>query len=132
MAQNNSIFVSVRKISKNSRGRANLKIDMYQVTILKSMGFTWKEMANLLGVSTRFWCPYFCNRPFCGRWCCKTSICISCCRSRWFTCTNPKKLSAFTPSSLHPLYWGTVFLTLVEKMVAGFHASTLLPCSPNL
>ena len=54
MAQNNSIFVSVRKISKNSRGRANLKIDMYQVTILKSMGFTWKEMANLLGVSTRF------------------------------------------------------------------------------
>ena len=48
-----------------------------------------------------FWSPYFFNRPFCDRPCCKTSIiCISC-WSRWFTSTNPKNLTAFTslPSS---------------------------------
>ena len=43
-----------------------------------------------------FWFQYFFDRPICGRQCCKTSIiCISC-WSRWFTSTNPKKLTAFT------------------------------------
>ena len=35
-----------------------------------------------------FWFPYFFNRPFCGRLCCKTSIICICCWSRWFTSTN--------------------------------------------
>ena len=52
-----------------------------------------------------FWSPYFFNRPFCGRPYCKTSnICISC-WSRWFTSTNPKKLTAFT-SPLSTSYTG--------------------------
>ena len=36
--------------------------------------------------------------PFCGRPC-KTSIVCTSCWSRWFTSTNPKKLSAFTSST---------------------------------
>ena len=55
-----------------------------------------EKIANLLGVSTSFWSQYFSNRPLCGRWWCKTSVFISYCRSRWFNCTNPMKLSAFT------------------------------------
>ena len=57
-----------------------------------------EKIANLMGVSTSFWSPYFCYCPFCSRQCCKTSICISCCRSRLLTCTNPMRLSAFTSS----------------------------------
>ena len=49
-------------------------------------------------VFTSFWFPHYCNHPFCGRRFCKTSICNSCCRTRWFTCNNPMKLSAFTYS----------------------------------
>ena len=59
-----------------------------------------------------FWSPYFFNRLFCGRPCCKTSIiCISC-WSRWFPSTNPKKVTAPTspPSTSHT---GKVFLILV-------------------
>ena len=110
MAQNNSLFV--RKTSNYSRGRLNLRNDMNQVTNLKSLGFTRERITNLLGGFPEvvlcdidrlqwflwccFWCPYFFNRPFCGRTCCKTSIiCISY-WSRWFTNTNPKKLTAFT------------------------------------
>ena len=66
-----------------------------------------EKIANLLGVSTSFWSPYSCNFPFCGRRCCKTSICISCCSSRWFTCTKPIKLSTFTfpPSTFSNSCW---------------------------
>ena len=32
----------------------------------------------------------------------------------------------FYLSSLYLFYWGTVFLALVEQMVAGFHSSPLL------
>ena len=93
IAQNNSVLVFAWKTSNNSRERPNLKINMNQVTNLKSLG---EKIANLQGVSTCFWSSYFCNRPFCGRRCYKTSISISCCESRWFTCTNPMKLSIFT------------------------------------
>ena len=72
-------FVFVWKTSNNTRGRPNLRINMNQVTNLESLDFTWKKIASLLGVSTIFLTPYFCNRPFCGRRCSKTSICISCC-----------------------------------------------------
>ena len=48
MAQNNSLFVW--KTSSYSRGRSNLKNDMNQVTNLKSLGFAWENIANLLGV----------------------------------------------------------------------------------
>ena len=42
MAQNNSIFVFVQKTSNYSLGRPHLRIDMNQVTNLKTLGFTWK------------------------------------------------------------------------------------------
>ena len=96
MAQHNSVFVFAQKTSNDSCGRPDLKTDMNQVKNLKSLSFTWKKIANLRGVSTSFWFSYFCNRPFCGKRCCKTSICISCCKSRWFTYTNAMKLSAIT------------------------------------
>ena len=48
MAQNNSLFVW--KTSNYSRGRSNLRIDMNQVTNLKSLCFTRESIANLLGV----------------------------------------------------------------------------------
>ena len=52
MAQNNSVFV--QKTSTYSRGKPNLRNDMTQVANLKSLGFTWKKIANLLGVCTSF------------------------------------------------------------------------------
>ena len=88
-----------------------------------------EKIVNLLEVSTSFWSPYSCNRPVYSRRCCKTSICISCCRSRQFTCTDPMMLSTLTVGLL---YWETVFLALFEQIVAGFHPSALLPCLPNL
>ena len=48
MAQNNSLFVW--KTSNYSRGRPNLRNDMNQATNLKSLGFRWKRISNLLGV----------------------------------------------------------------------------------
>ena len=54
MAQNNSVFVFIRKISNDSRGRPNLRIDMNQATNLKSLRFKWKKIANLQGVSISF------------------------------------------------------------------------------
>ena len=72
-----------------------------------------KKIANLPKVSTSFLSPYFCNCPFSRRRCCKTSICISCYRSRWFICTKAMKLSALT-SPPSTSCTGKVFLTLVE------------------
>ena len=43
MAQNNLVFAFVWKTSNDSCGRPNLRIDMNQVTNLKSMGFTRKK-----------------------------------------------------------------------------------------
>ena len=43
MAQNNSIFLFFQKTSNKSRGRQNLRVEMNQVTNLKSSGFTWKK-----------------------------------------------------------------------------------------
>ena len=54
MVQSNSVFVFVRKTSNDSRGRPSLRIDMNQVTNLKSLGFNWEKIPNLLGVSTSF------------------------------------------------------------------------------
>ena len=48
MAQDNPLFLW--KTSNYSRGRPNLRNEMDQVTNLKSLGFTWKRIANLLGV----------------------------------------------------------------------------------
>ena len=42
MAQNNSVFDFVWKTSNDSRGRPNLRINMNEVTDLKSWGFTRK------------------------------------------------------------------------------------------
>ena len=49
-----------------------------QIKNLKMLGFTWKEKAKLLRVASSLWSPCFCNRPFCGRRCYKTSVCITC------------------------------------------------------
>ena len=114
----------------DNRGRPTLRIVMSQVANLKLLGFTWKKMATLLGVSTSFWSPYFCNHLFCGRRCCKTSICISCCREADDSPAPTLWSSLLSSPSLHLLYWGTVFLTLV--MVAGFHPLVLLLCLSNL
>ena len=43
MAQNNSVFVLIHKTSNDIRGRPILRIDMNQMTILKSLGFTWEK-----------------------------------------------------------------------------------------
>ena len=48
MAQNNSAFVW--ETSNCSRGRPNLRNDTNQVTNMYSLGFTWKRIADLLGV----------------------------------------------------------------------------------
>ena len=47
IAQNNSLFVW--KTSNYNRGRSKLRNDMYQVTNMKSLGFTRERIANLLG-----------------------------------------------------------------------------------
>ena len=96
MARNNSFLFLFGKMTNDSLGRPHLRIDMSQVQNLKSLGFPYKNIADLRRVSASFWSLYFCNRPFCGRRHCKTSICISCYGSSWFTCTNPMKLSVFT------------------------------------
>ena len=131
MAQNNSVFVFVWKTSDDSCGSPNRRIDMNQVTNPKSLGFTWKKIANLQGVSICFWSLHFCNRLFCCRQFCKTSICISCCRSRWFTCTNPMKLSVFI-STLSSLVLGNSLSNTYWTDGFWFYASAHLPCSQNL
>ena len=61
MAQNNSLFVW--KTSNYSLGRSNLRNDMKNVTNLKSLGFTWKRIAKLLGVFPEV---VLCNIDFSG------------------------------------------------------------------
>ena len=46
MAQNNSVFI--HKPSNNSHPRPKLTIDMDQISNLRSLGFVWKKIANLL------------------------------------------------------------------------------------
>ena len=66
MAQNNSVFV--QKISNDSCGRPKLRVDMNQVINLKSLGFTWKKIANLLEVFPEV---VLCGIDFRGfLWCC--------------------------------------------------------------
>ena len=114
MAQNNSLFVW-----KTSNYSPNLKIKLEKwhepSNKSETTGFYTEKNSKITrsfswGSFMRhrlqwflwccFWSSYFFNRPSCGRPCCETSIiCISC-WSRWFTNTNPKKLTAFTsPSS---------------------------------
>ena len=54
MAQNSAAFGFVWETLSGGRERPNLKIDMNQVTNLKSLGFTWKKKSNLQGFSTSF------------------------------------------------------------------------------
>ena len=61
MAQNNSVFVW--ETSNYSRGRPNLRNDLNQITNLKSLGFTWKSIANLMGVFPEF---LLCDMDFRG------------------------------------------------------------------
>ena len=58
MAQNNAGFLFVQKTSNDSCGRPNLRIDMNQATNLKSLGFTWRKVADLLVISTEVFNPH--------------------------------------------------------------------------
>ena len=127
MAQNNSVFVFAQKTSNDSCQWTNLRIDMNQVTSLKSLDFTWKKIANLLGVYTSFRCPYICNCQFCGRQCFKFRICISCCRGRLFPARILWSSLLYISPPSTSWYLETVFLTFVQQMVARFHPSAFLP-----
>ena len=61
MAQNNSVFVW--KTSNYCRRGPNLRNDLNQVTNMKSLGFTWKIIVNLLGVFTEV---FLCDIDFRG------------------------------------------------------------------
>ena len=88
MAQNNSVFIFVWKTINDSCGRTNLRIDMNQVTNLKSL--EWRKIANLLGVSTSFWSKFSEIVQFVVDGVAKlkfVSVEVCICRSRWFPCS---------------------------------------------
>ena len=86
--------------------------------LLSAEAFSWSTINHMVSlVYTSFLSTYFCNYPFCGRWCCKTSICISCCRSRWFTYT---KLSAFTSPPSTCCTGEQSFKLLLNRWIAVF------------
>ena len=123
MAQNNSVFVFVRKTSNNNWGRPNVRTDMNQVTNLKSLGLTWKNPANLQGVSISFWSPYFCNCLLCGRQCCKTNISISWCREA-DNSPAPTWWSSLLSSPLPPpLVFGNSFSNFCYGCLSSFISS---------
>ena len=135
MSENNSVFLFVQKTSNDSRGRPNLRIDMNLVTDLKSLCVTWKNSKFTWSMEIsrslhKFLIHFFFNLPFYNRWCCKTSIWVSC--WRMIHQHQPYEALCFCLPSLYLLCWGTVFLTLVEQVIAGFLSSSILPCSPNL
>ena len=51
-----------------------------------------------------FWSPYFLNRPFCGRPCCKTSIYLYQLLKQMIHQHQPSEAFGFHHSSLHLLY----------------------------
>ena len=59
--QNHSLYVW--KTLNYGPGRQNLRNDMNQVKNLKSLGFIWKRIANLLGVLPDV---VLCDIDFCG------------------------------------------------------------------
>ena len=61
MAENKSVLVW--KTSNYTRGRPELINDLNQVKNLKSVGFTWKRIANLVGVFSEV---VLCDIEFCG------------------------------------------------------------------
>ena len=73
---------------------------MNQRTNLKSLGFIWKKQ-KIYGKSPQVFDRHnFEIVCFVVDGVTKFGICINCCRSRWFTCTNPMNL--FTFISLSP------------------------------
>ena len=112
MAHNDSVFVFVRKTSNDSCGRSNLTIDMNQVTNLKSLGFAWKNIINILEVTTHFWSLYFCNR-FVVEDVVKLVFLSVVVEADGSPAPTFEAL-CFHLHSLHLLYWGTVFLTLFD------------------
>ena len=83
MAQNISVFVWK---TSNESWKTKLE-NWHELSISNKFeitGFYMETIVNLQGVSIS------------GVY--KTNICISCCRSRWFTCTKPMELSNFTSS----------------------------------
>ena len=85
------------------------------------IGFYMEKIANLMGVLTSFWSPYFCSHLICGRWFAKlvfVSVVVegdgSPAPTLWSSLLSP----LLPPTS----YTGEQFLTLVEQMVAGFTA----------
>ena len=83
-------------------------------------GFYMGNIANLLGDSTLFLSPCFCNCLFCGRRFFKTSVCISCCRSWWLICLNLMKLSAITYPPSTSLNGFTIFFGAFSLFIIPF------------
>ena len=93
-----------------------------------------EKTANLFWVSIILWSPYFCSCLFCGRQCCKTSICISCCRlanslsnscwtdSCWFSSISPSAMFAESINDF-TISFG-VFSLLITLFKRGMHWSS--------
>ena len=125
MAQNNSLFVW--KTSNYSRGRSKLRNEMNQVTNLKSMGFAWKRIANLLWVFPEV---FLCDIDSCGFFDVAFDLHVS--SITYFVVDRVAKqvlfvsvaeaddspapilrISLFHLFSVRLLYWETVFLIFV-------------------
>ena len=119
MAQSNSLFVW--KTSNCSRGRSSLGIYMNQVINLNSLGFTWKRIANLLGVFPEvFLCDIdfraFCDVAFNPHiysivhfvlvHATKLVLFVSVAEVNDSQASNPKKLSAFASPPSTPYILG--------------------------
>ena len=121
MAQNRSVFVFVWKTSNHNRGRSNLRNGMDQVTNLKSVDFTRKKIANLLGVLI----PIFLQPYVLWQTVLRNQYLQQLLQKQIIHLHQPYKDLCFHLPSLQLWYWGTVFLNLAEQMVAGFHPSDL-------
>ena len=79
-------------------------------------------MANLLGASTSFWSSFFCNYAFCGRRCCKISICI---REGDDSPTPTLWNFLFSPTFLPPLVLGNSLSN--SCWINGYWLSSISP-----
>ena len=98
MTQNNSGFFFFC-CSKNLQLQSwKTKFENWHEPSNKSeiIGFYMEKIADIVEVSLYLWSSYLSNRLFCCKLYCKTSVCVSFCRSRRFSCTSPMKLAAST------------------------------------
>ena len=125
----------------------NTKFEKWLEPNLKSLGFIWKRIANLLGVFRNvllydikftwflwccFWSHLFSTVSFVVDRVAKLVLFVSVAESDDSPAPTLRS-SLLSPLLSSPLVLGnSLFLILVEQMVASFHLSALLVCSPNL